>query len=109
MLYPVYKISGIRYIRFALNPVCVNSSLSKKSKGEPFCNIEKFFKKRYIRNSLNPDPVYVKSGFGCVIVEWDSLARFTALEKLSKERYIRYMLQHIKLIRSVTSLVWKNT
>ena len=43
---------------------------------------------------------------GCVIVGGDSLALFTALKK-SKEGYIRYTLQLIKLIKSVTSLVLK--
>ena len=63
-LYPVYVISGICYIRFG-----------PKNPKEPFCNIVKFTKKRYIRftyhirNSIFP--VCVKSGMGCVIVEGD--------------------------------------
>ena len=56
-LYPVYVISGIQYIQFALNPVALNRVCAKKSKGGPFCNIEKFSRKRYIRCTLHPELV----------------------------------------------------
>ena len=98
---------GIRYIRFALIRVC-----TKKSKGGPFCNNEKFSKKRYIRNSLyqvyvisgiHIYPVCNKSGMGCVYVEGDSLALFTAM-KNSPRNVISGMLQ---LIKSFTSLLFR--
>ena len=47
-----------------------------KIKRGPFCIIENFSKNRYIWYSLYP--ICVKSGMGCVIVEGDSLAVFTA-------------------------------
>ena len=105
-LYSVYVISRIRYIRFALNPVWavslypvyVISGISyirfapKKSKGGPFCNIEKLSEKRYIRYTLYP--VCAKSGIGCVIVEEDSLAPFKALKNYPRNvtSGIRYSL-----------------
>ena len=66
-----------------------------------FYSIGKFSKKRYIRYKLYPEfviPVCVKPGMGCVFVTGDSSTLFTAY-KNSEKHYIRYTLQHIKLIK----------
>ena len=92
-----------RYMRYTLCPVCVKSGLRQnKSKGGPFRNIAKFSKNLisgigYIRISLYP--VRAKSGMGCVIVEEDTLALFTA-SKISPKNIIRYTLQFLKLMKS---------
>ena len=85
---PRNVVSGIRYIRFALN------------------SFEKFSEKRYIRDSLYR--VCVKSGMGCVIVERDSFAHFTALKNsprnvVSGIRYIGFALNPVWVV------LWKGT
>ena len=73
---PRNVVSGIRYIRNSLYPVCVKSDMScycPRGLLSTFYSFEKFSKKHYIRYTLYP--VCVKSaGMACVIVEWDSLA-----------------------------------
>ena len=65
-------ISDIRYIRNSLNPVCVKSGLRQKIQRGPFVTL------KILQETLYP--VCVKSGMGCVIVEGDSSAHFTALK-----------------------------
>ena len=65
-----YIISGIRYIRFALNPVCdrpygfkwfcIISKYPKNQKRRSSGNIENFSKKRFIQCTLYPE--FVISG-----------------------------------------------
>ena len=86
---------GIRYIRFALNPVwdkkpkgdplapndfVATLKILKIESGDPFVTFKNSPRNvvsgiRCIRNSLFP--VWIKCGMGCVIVEGDSLALFT--------------------------------
>ena len=66
------------------------SSSSNQGKQEPF-----------IRNSLYP--VCVKSGMGCVIVEGDSIALFTAFKILQEMTFPAVYKPLIKLIKSVSS------
>ena len=104
-LYPVYVITGIRYLRFALNEVCAK----KIQKGGTLKNFATFKNSpktfisgiRYIRNLVHP--VCAISDMGCVIVEGDSLALVTALKIVQGTLYQLYLTAY----KMVTSLVLK--
>ena len=68
-----------------------------------FYSLEKFSKKCYIQNSLNP--VCIESGMGCVIVLEDSLDLLTALEKSQETINPVYVMSGIRHIRFALNLV----